>query len=62
MVNPEWLWSSSVVFKEKKGIEKILEKYHLTEYDAYKLLKHSGARLPIDTYEFIDPNYVDNKI
>jgi HIRAN domain. len=33
----------------------ILDKYGLTEYDDYMLLKRSGARLPIDSLEFIDP-------
>ena len=40
---------------KRKGIEAILNKYGLEEYDAYKLLKRSGARLPIDNLEFIDP-------
>ena len=41
--------------RKRRGIEKILEKYGLDEYDDYKLLKRSGARLPIDNLEFIDP-------
>lgn len=41
--------------RKRRGIEKILSKYDLQEYDEFKLLKRSGARLPIDTLEFIDP-------
>lgn len=40
---------------KRKGIEKILQKYGLNSYDAYQLLKSSGARLPIDKLEFVDP-------
>lgn len=40
---------------KRKDIDRILQKYGLTHYDAYDLLKASGTRLPIDTYEFIDP-------
>ena len=32
-----------------------MQKYGLEEYDEYMLLKRSGARLPIDSLEFIDP-------
>ena len=31
------------------------------EYDEFELLRRSGARLPIDTYEFIDPISPDDK-
>lgn len=41
--------------KKRKDINKILKKYGLEEYDAYTLLKMSGARLPIDSLQFIDP-------
>ena len=34
---------------------------NLEEYDEYLLLKNSGARLPIDTFEFIDPIFDDEK-
>lgn len=36
-------------------MKEILQKYGLNEYDEYMLLKRSGARLPIDSLEFIDP-------
>jgi len=48
-------FTSRLPDKKRRGIEKILSKYNLKEYDAYKLLKRSGARLPIDNLEFIDP-------
>lgn len=41
--------------KKRKNICDILNKYGLKEYDEYLLLKRSGARLPIDRLEFIDP-------
>ena len=34
----------------------------MEEYDAYKLLKRSGARLPIDNLEFIDPILDENSV
>lgn len=49
------VFSSRLPDRKRRGIEKILEKYGLDEYDDYKLLKRSGARLPIDNLEFIDP-------
>lgn len=48
-------FSSRLPDSKRRGIEKILQKYDLTEFDEYKLLKRSGARLPIDSLEFIDP-------
>lgn len=41
--------------RKRKDIGRILEKYGLDEYDAYQLLKKSGAKLPIDNLQFIDP-------
>lgn len=40
---------------KRKDIDRILADYGLTEYDEFELLKKSGARLPTDTLEFIDP-------
>lgn len=40
---------------KRRGIEKILSRYGLENFDAYELLKRSGAKLPIDNIEFIDP-------
>lgn len=48
-------FSSRLPDKKRKDIQKILEKYGLQEYDAYALLKASGARLPIDSLHFVDP-------
>ncbi len=49
------IFSSRLPDKKRKDIQKILEKYGLKEYDEYLLLKRSGAKLPIDGLEFIDP-------
>ncbi len=51
------IFSSRLPDKKRRGIEKILSKYGLQRYDEYKLLKRSGARLPIDSLEFIDPTF-----
>lgn len=48
-------FSSRLPDRKRRGIEKILEKYGLEEFDEYRFLKRSGARLPIDSLEFIDP-------
>lgn len=57
-------YESNVVFsaftsrlpdKKRRGIEAILRRYGLEQYDEFEFLRRSGARLPIDTYEFIDP-------
>lgn len=49
------IFSSRLPDKKRKNICDILNKYGLNEYDEYLLLKKSGARLPIDSLEFIDP-------
>lgn len=49
------VFSSRLPDKKRKNIKDILMKYGLEEYDEYTLLKRSGARLPIDNLEFIDP-------
>lgn len=41
--------------EKRVDIDTILEKYKMKKYDAYELLKRSGAKLPIDDLEFIDP-------
>lgn len=48
-------FSSRLPDSKRRGIEKILSKYGLIEFDEYKLLKCSGGRLPIDNLEFINP-------
>lgn len=54
------VFSSRLPDKKRNGINKILLKYGMEEYDDYKLLKRSGARLPIDNLEFIDPILDEN--
>lgn len=49
------VFSSRLPDKKRKDIKDILKKYGLKDYDEYTLLKRSGARLPIDNLEFIDP-------
>lgn len=49
------VFSSRLPDRKRKDMKKILDKYGLEEYEEYALLKRSGARLPIDTLEFIDP-------
>ena len=56
------VFSSRLPDKKRRGIEKILQKYNMNEYDEYLLLKNSGARLPIDTFEFIDPIFDEEEI
>lgn len=49
------VFSSRLPDKKRKNIKDILKKYGLEDYDEYALLKKSGAKLPIDNLEFIDP-------
>lgn len=49
------VFSSRLPDRKRKDMDKILEKYGMNEYDPYQLLKKSGARLPIDSMQFIDP-------
>ena len=49
------IFASRLPDRKRKNIQVILDKYGLEEYDDYMLLKRSGARLPIDNLEFIDP-------
>lgn len=53
-------FSSRLPDSKRRGIKEILAKYGLKEFDEYKLLKRSGARLPIDSLEFIDPIFKDD--
>lgn len=54
------IFSSRLPDKKRRGINRILDKYGLDEYNEYELLKRSGTRLPIDTLEFIDPIFEDD--
>lgn len=49
------VFTSRLPDKKRRDIQNILKKYGLEEFDEYMLLKRSGARLPIDSLEFIDP-------
>lgn len=53
------VFSSRLPDRKRRDITKILEKYELSEFDEFELLRKSGARLPIDTYEFVDPIFPD---
>lgn len=55
------VFSSRLPDRKRKDIQNILKKYDLEEYDEYMLLKRSGARLPIDNFEFIDPIFDINE-
>ena len=55
------VFASRLPDKKRRGISEILKRYNLDEYDEYLLLKNSGARLPIDTFEFIDPIFDDEE-
>lgn len=50
---PEFL--SRIPGPTRVDIEEILNKYNLKSYDAFELLKRSGAKTSLDTLEFIDP-------
>lgn len=55
------VFSSRLPDRKRRDIEKILEKYSLNEFDEFELLRKSGARLPIDTYEFVDPIFPETE-
>lgn len=47
------LFSTRLPEATRPEIDKILKEYGMTEYDEFELLKRSGAKLPIDNYEFV---------
>ena len=47
------VFSSRLSEPTRPEIKEILETYGMTEYDAFELLKRSGAKLPTDNYEFV---------
>lgn len=55
------VFSSRLPDRKRRDIKKILKKYELSEFDEFQLLRKSGARLPIDTYEFVDPIFSDEE-
>ena len=54
-------FSSRLPDPKRRDIQEILSKYGMEEYDGYELLKRSGAKLPIDDYEFVDPIFPDDE-
>ncbi len=55
------VFSSRLPDCKRRDMDEILEKYGLSNYDEFELLRKSGARLPIDTYEFIDPIFPEKE-
>ena len=53
-------FSSRLPDPKRRDIENILKKYGLSEYDAFELLRSSRGRLPIDTYELVDPIFPED--
>lgn len=54
-------FASRLPDRKRRNIEDILKKYDLDFYDGFELLRRSGGRLPIDTYEFIDPIFDEDE-
>jgi hypothetical protein len=52
-------FSSRLPDKKRRDISAILSKYGIQNYDEFELLKKSGAKLPIDSMEFVDPIFED---
>ncbi len=55
------VFSSRLPDRKRRDIDKILEKYELSEFDEFELLRKSEGRLPIDTYSFVDPIFPENE-
>ncbi len=55
------VFASRLPDRKRRDINKILEKYGLSEYDEFELLRKSEGRLPIDTYSFIDPIFPEDE-
>lgn len=53
------VFASRLPDKKRRDINNILKKYNLLEYDEFELLRKGEGRLPIDTYSFIDPIFLD---
>ena len=54
-------FSSRLPDKKRRDIKSILKKYNLDCYDGFELLRRSEARLPIDTYQFVDPIFPEDE-
>lgn len=55
------VFASRLPDRKRKDIDKILDKYGLSMFDEFELLRKSEARLPIDTYSFIDPIFPEDE-
>lgn len=55
------VFSSRLPDPKRRDISTILKKYEMDEYDEFELLRKSGARLPFDTYGFIDPIFPEDQ-
>lgn len=55
------VFSSRLPDPKRRDIDAILKGYGMKAYDEYELLKKSGAKLPIDSYEFIDPIFPEDE-
>ncbi len=55
------VFASRLPDKKRRDIAQILDKYNLLEFDEFELLRKSEARLPIDTYSFIDPIFPEDE-
>lgn len=55
------VFSSRLPDHRRRGIERILKRYGLDKYDAYELLKRSGAKLPTDNYKFKEIKNEENR-
>lgn len=56
------VFSSRLPDRKRRNIEDVLRKYGLTSYDGYELLKQSGGKLPIDTFEFVKPDVSNDSV
>ena len=54
------IFSTRLPDPKRKDIGMILGKYGLNSYDEFELIKKSGAKLPTDPYEFIQPKAMIN--
>ena len=55
------VFASRLPDKKRKNIKEILNKYGLTSYNGYELLRRSGGKLPIDTFEFKEPVLIETR-
>lgn len=53
-------FSSRLPDPKRRDIDKILRRYGMKQFDDFELLRKGGAKLPIDTYEFVDSDGVSD--